>query len=421
MSRRTYGKVVCASELNSLACKQHVKDISSPSRRRRPPMKTPLLAAALAITQLIAGSTQLSATPLCDSLATGGYDIVYICPSAWRAEVQRLGLHRAQGSFGGYSSIIAPTETLATCFGPGRSGVRAMLHQALQSWSTPPKHVVLVGAYGEFDTTVNIIPAWYIQDPTIGFWPEANYQVATDDFYVVAPGSSNYVPVASIGRIPVWELEGLHNYIDKLISYEQQDLTSWKVSSLHIIDDRDLDGNSGYLARQRADSLAETVIAGRESYFTRSFLYASSSPPIQNLPILQAWNAGIGFVLGYGTGGDQLRIAQLTANWQCVSPTAGTDSLLANNKTPVVLAMTCGGGYASQGYRLPNNQTTCCSLHQYLLGSVNKGAVSITGPTRAIRETAAYAIAREWLRTHFGAGPAIYGEPGSTLRAVKSS
>ncbi len=76
--------------------------------------------------------------------------------------------------------------------------------------------------------------------------------------------------------------------------------------ALHIFDDRDLDGNSGFLARQPADSLADGAVADRETYFTRSFLYASSAPPTQNGPIIPAWNEGLGFVLGYGTAGNEL-------------------------------------------------------------------------------------------------------------------
>jgi hypothetical protein len=92
-------------------------------------------------------SRPAGASPLCDSLNVGRFDIVYVCPAAWRGQVARLAIHRAGPSGGGYTSIVAPAESIAACYGGGRGGIRAMMHSVLSNWGSPPRHLVLVGGF----------------------------------------------------------------------------------------------------------------------------------------------------------------------------------------------------------------------------------------------------------------------------------
>lgn len=394
------------------------------------PSRTALFAVLALLGVVLVPPAPAVAMTLCDSLNAGRYDVIYVCPAAWRTQVARLAIHHTSSFFGGYSSIIAPTETVTTCFGAGRVGLRNLIDNALSSWTAPPKHVVLVGAFDSFDTTVAIIPTWFIRDPSIGFWTDAKRVISTDDPYVFEPGSSDSVPVVSLGRIPVWEAQGLRNYIDKAIDYDSQGPSAWKSRSLHLIDDGDFDGNAGYLIRQRADSLANDVIAQREAYFTRSLLYYSGAPQNYLLPPIQAWNAGLGFVLGYGARGDWYRVSYLDngtnptgspiAYNYATTPRTFIDSLHVNHSYPVVLSMTCGGGYVRRWADYADYTLTAGScIDQYLLATPNKGAVSVCGPSRAIRETAAYGYARQWLLAAFWPDNQPIKEPGRIAMLAK--
>jgi hypothetical protein len=317
---------------------------------------------------------------------------------------------------GNYSSIIAPAESIAACYGPGRAGIRTMLHGILSTWNPLPRHVVLVGGFSNSDTTVRIIPTWFRPDPAIGFWTTF---VPTDDPYVYAPNATDSILAVSIGRIPAWSAADLGVYIDKVITYESVGMPTWKKNALHVIEDRDFDGNDGSLARRHADSLA-TYFGPLEAYnFTRSHLYGTDAGSDENAPVIAAWNAGLGYALFYGTTGNQNLFGFFWGNrGNCASPTNAThDSLTQNGRTPVVFGLTCGmacpGGTTGQPSR-------CASLAQYLLFAPNAGAVSMTGPTRAIHEIPGYAIAKTWYEVVFGSGqPGLYREPGVALRGVK--
>lgn len=368
----------------------------------------------------------VGATPLCDSLTAGRYDIIYVCPAAWRTQVARLAIRRSQPAGGGYSSIIAPVETLTTCFAPGRAGIRAMLHQALAGWSGPPKHVVLVGAYRSSDTTTYIIPTWFINDPPVGFWTS---YVPTDDPYVFVPNSTDSLPGASIGRIPVWNLSDLTSYINKVIAYENAGLPSWKTTALHVTEDRDYDGNNGFLARDHSDSLFNYFSPREQFNFTTSRVYGTQINNVwTNQAIIPPWNGGLGYAFFYGTTGSNSLFAFFSHNQgpSCQSPiifgcpsnpcTYG-DSLAPNNKTPLVFAMTCGNGYSGMS---PGQPTTCGTFAQYLLATPGKGAVVVVGPTRALHETPGYAVSRKWCLAMFQTGqPSTYSEPGTAMKQAK--
>lgn len=241
--------------------------------------------------------SSLRAATLCDSLAAGRYDIVYVCPAAWHPEVARLAIHRAQPAVGGYTSIIATLEGIAPCYGTGRVGIRNLLHHTIASWSAPPKHVVLVGAYRSSDTTTYVIPTWFIHDPGVGFWTS---YVPTDDPYVFVPNSADSIPGASIGRIPVWNLSDLTSYINKVIAYENAGVPPWKTTALHVIEDRDYDGNNGFLARDHSDSLFNYFSPREQFNFTTSRVYGTQINNVwTNQAIIPPWNAGLGYAFFY--------------------------------------------------------------------------------------------------------------------------
>jgi hypothetical protein len=386
----------------------------------------PSLAAIVLTTVFVGGQSKAIGSPLCDSLASGTYDILYICPAPWRQEVARLAVHRAEPVGGGYSSIIAPAESISACYGPGRVGIRSMIHTALQNWNSPPRHVVLVGGFGTVDTSVFILPTWYKLDPAIGFWSTT---VPTDDPYVFSPASVDSLPAVSVGRIPAWRWEDLSAYIDKVLAYENAMIPTWKLTALHVIEDRDHDGNDGSLARRHADSLAAHFGPLEETNFVRSHLYGTDANTVdENGPVVSAWNAGVGYILFYGTTGSRDKFGFLWSGIDCSSPFVydcsafpcqRVDSLQVNNKTPLVFGLTCGCAFARGTTGQPS---TCSSLSQYLLFAPSKGTVSITGPARAMHEVPGYAVAKTWYGASFGSGqPSFYREPGILLRDVKQA
>lgn len=380
-----------------------------------------LLSACIALASL-SSFGEIQASPLCDSLTAGRYDVLYICPAAWRTQVARLAIYRRGPTAGDYTSIIAPAESIATCYGSGRAGIRAMLHSVLSTWNPLPRHVVLVGGfsnsdtYSTLDTAVYIIPTWFRPDPAIGFWTPF---VPTDDPYVYAPASTDSIPVVPIGRIPAWSASDLGIYIDKVVAYESAGTPVWKKTALHVIEDRDLDGNDGSLARRHADSLATHFGQREANNFTRSHLYGTDASPDANAPVIAAWNAGVGYALFYGTGGSPNILGFFRGNGgNCGSPhNDAYDSLLQNGRMAVIFGLTCGAAYPSGAIDQPSR---CQTLTQYLLFAPSAGAVSITGPTRALHEIPGYALAKAWYQTVFGSGQlGFYREPGPALQSAK--
>jgi len=243
--------------------------------------------------------------------------------------------------------------------------------------------------------------------------------VPSDDPYVYSPFAADSIPRVSTGRIPAWSATDLAVYIDKVLAYESG-IPTWKTTALHVVEDRDYDGNDGALARRHADSLA-TFFGPREEWnFQRSDLYGTDAGPDENAPIINAWNAGLGYAMFYGTTGSRYLFGFLFGGGQCASPYAADyDSIRVTGKTPVVFGLTCGCAYARG---MTGQPSFCGSLSQYLLFAPGRGAVSVTGPSRAIHEIPAYAIAKGWYQAVFGSSqPGYYREPGVALQTVKQS
>jgi len=194
-----------------------------------------------------------------------------------------------------------------------------------------------------------------------------------------------------------------------------------------VIEDRDYDGNNGFLARDHADSLHYSFSPREQFNFVTSMVYGTEIDEVwRNQAIIPPWNGGLGYAFFYGTTGSDDLFAFFLYGPPCESPiifgcpsnpcTYG-DSLAQNNRTPLVFAMTCGNGYT--GLK-PGEPTTCGTLAQYLLATPGKGAVVVVGPTRALHETPGYAVSQKWCLAMFQTGqPSIYSEPGTAMKQAK--
>jgi hypothetical protein len=273
---------------------------------------------------------------------------------------------------------------------------------------------VLVGKFDEFDTTLSVIPTYEIPDSAVGwYWSRS---VPTDDPYVFQPGTLDSVPRISIGRIPFNSLSQVSQYVDKVIDYEQQGQASWKWNALHAIEDHNLEGAFGSSVATHLDSLV-TIYGARESNFNVSTKLGTSYYANYNLlshETVALWNAGLGFVMVHGTAGNEW-------NWGPILSRGGrlegpgpseSDSLFPNHKYPVALVLTCGG--TAMAGQNPSG------LVLSLLGTAAKGAVSVTGPSRGVRESAGYFIGREWFRAVFTQGGPAFIEPGRVLQQAKA-
>ena len=83
---------------------------------------------------LIVASKPVSAD-LCSIVSSSRYDIIYVCPQDFSFEVSQFAAHRA--TYSGYSTLVAKLEEIASCYGPGRDGIRSMILQAISSWTEP--------------------------------------------------------------------------------------------------------------------------------------------------------------------------------------------------------------------------------------------------------------------------------------------
>jgi hypothetical protein len=109
--------------------------------------------------------------------------------------------------------------------------IKTFVRTALQSWSGPPSYLTLFGDASwnyhdvdvRFDRENQTLYTNYV--PSYGFPPSDNYYASLSD-------SLPRLPDIHVGRIPVNSAEQAHEYINKLIEYEQAPNAVWQKDML---------------------------------------------------------------------------------------------------------------------------------------------------------------------------------------------
>ena len=174
-----------------------------------------------------------------------------IVPEAWKDAVQPLATHRENQ---GLDPLVSPLEAVFDEFNGGRRSawaIKRYLRYALNNWGA--KFVLLAGEGSEDpqgflqNSGPDVIPIQRIPGP-VQVPPDGREIVPSDGWYVwclngcppdpITQRPAPILPELFIGRIPASTLQELVDVVDKLVAYDQLDVSqAWRNRQLLVSDD----------------------------------------------------------------------------------------------------------------------------------------------------------------------------------------
>ncbi len=278
-----------------------------------------------------------------------------IAPPGLQPAARRLaGLRAAQGLEARVIDLQSIFDEFA--FGaPNPHAIHDFLAWAWQSWSLPPRYVVLAGA-GTYDYRNllgfgdDLMPPVMIRTPN-GLFPSDN---------LVGDVDGDGLPEMTVGRIPVVLAAELDAYTAKIAAYEAAGGAAWNGNALFLADATDRAANFA------ADSAA--VAAQLPAGYAVTLTDLTSTPlAAARSQLLAGFGNGLAFIdyLGHGAQ-DRLSAGGLLTNDDVAGLTNGA-------RLPVLTAMTC----TINRFAVPGAP----SLGELLVNSAAGGAGAVWGPS----------------------------------------
>jgi len=298
--------------------------------------------------------------------------VVFVCPDSLSAPLQPLIDY---GESNGWTVGTLTVEAIEA----GYSGAtrRERIKAAVADLKSSGVEIVTFVGCASYvdDPAYNIIPMFYYYCPEIGYWREER---ATLFDYVDTDGDR--IPDIEWTVIPARSVSDVEHFVAHSLAYASMDPDDPRLdSALWLVEDEDLEGNSGERVRQLADSLMTDPAL---SQFSRTVLYDSEIPYgyfNRESAFVSEADDGVGAVFGMGTSSSRVNLVEFA--YGCWGFTV--DGRLAeNNMMPPYFVLCCGSGE----YDRPVNPE--CGLDfvsQFLFSSEMKGAsfwVGATGNTR---------------------------------------
>jgi hypothetical protein len=313
----------------------------------------PFLAAAPAAIRTLASPRAWSAPSLRSADNRGAY--LVIAPLSLLPAAQRLAaLRTAQGLEARVVDLQGIFDEFA--FGaPNPHAVHDFLAYAWQSWSLPPRYVVLAGA-GTYDYRNllgfgdGLVPPVMIRTPS-GLFPSDNLMGDVD---------GDGLPEMAVGRIPVLSAAELDAYTAKIATYEGAGGAAWNNNALFLADATDRGSDFA------ADSAA--VAAQLPAGYALALTDLTSTPlAAARSQLLAGFGNGLAFIdyLGHGAL-DRLSAGGLLTNDDVAGLTNGA-------RLPVLTAMTC----TINRFEVPGVP----ALGELLVKSGAGGAAAVWGPS----------------------------------------
>jgi len=176
----------------------------------------------------------------------GGAEWVAIAYNEFITETRRLANHRSLAQFGGFSTQVVDIVDVINQYGYGLpipAAIQRYMTLGLQSWSVPPRFLLLVG-----DSTLDArrISGWkdeqYVltdlvfEDPWQG-------QIPSDHTFSLLVGHDK-LPDMAVGRISAKEIDDVATVVDKIVMYDENQLLSsgWMENLLFVSDSEDAGG-----------------------------------------------------------------------------------------------------------------------------------------------------------------------------------
>ena len=272
-------------------------------------------------------------------LARPSYEVVFITPERFTSALLPL---IEDGREDGWKVDIFTTEYIESVY-PG-SDKREKIKAALSDFYNYGMEVVCFVGDADYSGTEpekDIIPLWYYHCPEIGYWRDDR---ATMIDYVDFDGDR--LPDVTWTCIPAYSVWQVENFVSKSLYYKNEvdPSASWLKKCLWLVEDEDLEGNSGAITRKYADSLMACQSLCR---LDKVVLYDSDIPygyHNREDTAVALINEGAGLVFGMGT------ISNRTCFVDFMSGYFGfrvEDKLVDNGRCGVYFGLCCGlGDYA---------------------------------------------------------------------------
>ncbi|MBK8430321.1 MAG: hypothetical protein IPL28_03025 [Chloroflexi bacterium] len=199
---------------------------------------------------------RVSSYEVADLTPAAGADWLAISHSAFLAEAQRLGAHRTAD---GYTTAVLDVQDIINQYGyghPSPTGIHAYLQEAVTTWDNPPRYVALMGTA---DYNPRLLPCYPIctsgqanfsilnsqQVPTFFTFRDRFQGLAPSDYEYSLLVGSDKLPDVAIGRLPAHTLAQAHEMVDKIIQYENNQLTlaEWQENIALVHDNTDAGGD----------------------------------------------------------------------------------------------------------------------------------------------------------------------------------
>ncbi|HIA37012.1 MAG TPA: hypothetical protein EYN89_09875, partial [Flavobacteriales bacterium] len=194
--------------------------------------------------------------------------------------------HRTSVDGGGYNVVLANIDELYDQFAYGIKknpmAIRGFCNYALQNWSTPPQHLLLIGkSIQSVSCRNNVINYTNNLVPSYGYPP-------SDNLLTAGLAGTTWEPAIATGRIAASSWEEVKKYLDKIIEFDANQTTNlatqiksdqeWKKQIIHLAGAEGLENVAikGYL-KEFEQIIEDTSYGGNVHTFSKN-----SSEPIQN-------------------------------------------------------------------------------------------------------------------------------------------
>ena len=331
-----------------------------------------------------------------------GAEMIIIVPNDkdFIAQAERYKQFRENSKYSKVKCYIANLENIYNEFSSGKvdvTAIRNFIRYAYLNWVIKPKYVLLMGD-GIFDykniinnnnfSQLNRVPVYEVEESN-----DIIESYVTDDYYTRIIGNDLRADL-SIGRIPAITVKNLTSFIDKVIAYENSEMSSWRKRLTFIADDgltSDPNRDDGSDHTNDSETLAEYY---SPKQFDKNKIYIINyktvisslgrTKPDANKDIIKAFNDGTLLINYIGHGNPRVWAHESIMRNETTIP-----ALSNKNKYPFVIAATCDFGR----YDDPTEQ----SGTELFVTKENAGAIGVFSASRSVYASDNYEINREFI------------------------
>ncbi|MBC7545477.1 MAG: DUF11 domain-containing protein [Candidatus Sericytochromatia bacterium] len=305
--------------------------------------------------------------------STSGTDYLIITPTAFRAEADRLAMHRSTQNL---QTRVVTLESIYDEFSggdPDPQAIRRFLRWAVTNWPSPaPSYVVLFGD-GHFDfrnyygtSKPVMMPPLLLNSTEVG-------AVSNENGFASVIGDDD-LPDLMVGRLPADTLESASAIVDKLITYDQAAGDAWHMQGLLVSDNDD-------------PGFAMFTSSLNEAYIDR--LNWQSASTTEGEQIRRTLNTGLGLTVYVGHGYvEGWASEQALSIWRSPNGTNDIDAMEPNDQTGIMVTANCLNGYF--------HDPDYASLGESLIRAPHKGSVAFWGTAGYTIPEAQYAMTRRF-------------------------